>query len=216
MSQEIEAKFALSHLGDFRQHLLNSGARLLRDRILERNWRFDKPDGSLTAAGKVLRLRRDIAATLTYKQAGAEPHVRTEIEFEVGDHQAAKNLIKALGYQVSLIYEKYRETFEYQQAQLDLDQLPFGSFVEIEAEDPANLRQIAEELGLAWDQRASMSYAEIFDHWKARWLVGEEILLGHQRFQLIEPAAEELQRLRHRLRRGHVDAGIAEQVQRVL
>lgn len=167
MPQEIEAKFALSHLGDFRQQLLNAGARHLRDRVLERNWRFDNQDGSLTAAHQVLRLRHDIAATLTFKQPGPNRQVRDEIEFEVGDHTAVRELLVALGYHVILVYEKYRETFRYGSAKIDLDELPFGNFVEIETVDQSDLKPIAEQLGFDWGARVPMSYAEIFNRWQA-------------------------------------------------
>ena len=85
---------------------------MIQPRVLETNIRFDLPDGGLRSEGRVLRLRQDTAARLTYKGAGkneqgvARPH---EIEFTVEDFEKAKNFLEALGYQKLLQYNKYRD-----------------------------------------------------------------------------------------------------------
>ncbi|MFP3853992.1 MAG: class IV adenylate cyclase [Anaerolineales bacterium] len=166
MSQEIEAKFVVIHLEAFRGHLLEMGGRLIRDRVLERNWRFDTEDGDLRQMGKVLRLRRDVNATITYKEGTADPDVRREIEFEVSDPDQARAFLEALGYQIVLIYEKYREVFRYKAVEVALDQLPFGSYVELEGPSRKAVKEIAIELGLEWSERVRRSYAELFNDWR--------------------------------------------------
>lgn len=163
--QEIEVKFLLADLAAFRARLMDAGAALTGDRVHEINLRFDLPDRALTQQHKVLRLRKDRLARLTFKgpaQAGQSVTVRTEIEVEVSDFEAAKRLLEALGYEVSVMYEKYRTTFQFDHAEIVIDELPFGNFVEIEAGDAAAVQSIAFGLALRWEARITESYLALF------------------------------------------------------
>ena len=167
---EIEAKFYLRDLTAFRQRLETLGAVQVKPRHHELNLRFDLPDGSLTRAHRVLRLRQDGRALLTYKgagQAGAEVAVRQEVEVEVSDADACRRLLEALGYQVSMIYEKYRTTYRLGNVEIVLDEMPFGLFCEIEAPDAGTIHQLAERLHLNWQARIAMGYYTLFDQLKA-------------------------------------------------
>lgn len=163
MAQEVEAKFAVDHLADLRREIIKLGGRVLRDRTLERNWRYDRADGTLTIQSHVLRLRQDDRTTLTYKQPGPDRLVRDEIELAIEDVEAAHEFLQALGFKVIAIYEKYREVLLLDEVNIALDELPFGSFVELEDGSSAALRAAAERLGLSWQQRVSQSYLELFD-----------------------------------------------------
>ena len=168
--QEIEAKFYLKNLAALEQRLLHLGAELISPRVLEINLRFDLPDGSLTAARQVLRLRRDAVARLTFKgpaQPGETVSMRREIEFEVSDYQAARQLLEALGYRVSIFYEKYRTTYALNGCEVVLDELPYGMFAEIEAVNAEAIYTAAKRLGLDWDARIADSYLGLFYRLKA-------------------------------------------------
>ena len=113
--QELEVKFYLDDLPSLEDRLKQLGARLVQKRVYESNLRFDTPDGDLTRSYQVLRLRQDTEARLTYKgpalnQGGVR--ARREIEFTVSDFKEARALLEALGYIISMIYEKYRATYE--------------------------------------------------------------------------------------------------------
>jgi adenylate cyclase class 2 len=166
--QEIEVKYAVSHHADLRQRILGLGGRQLHDRHLERNWRFDTHDRSLTSAQRVLRLRQGDRTTVTYKGPPSTPTARTEIEIEVDDPQAAGELLQSLGYHVMQVYEKYREVFGLDDAEIMLDELPYGSFVEIEAADAASLQTTSQRLGLMWERRVPNSYLGIFERVRER------------------------------------------------
>ena len=92
--------------------------------------------GILEAEDAVLRLRKiDRKTILTYKrkiqtQFGIKQH--TEHETEVADAEAMENIIKALGFELGMIYEKRRKTWRLQNVEIVLDELPFGLFMEIE------------------------------------------------------------------------------------
>lgn len=163
--QEIEAKFYVQDLKKIDACLQDLEARLIQPRILETNIRFDLPDGGLRSEGRVLRLRQDTEAKLTYKgpsttEQGVLNHI--EIEFTVGDYDKAKAFIEALGYQKLFYYEKYRTTYDLDECHIMLDELPYGDFVEIEGEGVESIRAVADKLNLKWDTAAPISYHLLF------------------------------------------------------
>jgi len=165
---EIEAKFAVPRLDPIRSQLLDRSARLVLPRLQETNLRFDDADGRLGRDGKVLRLRTNHDTRLTYKAPGPDPEHRVEVEVEVDDAAAARQLLERLGFQVVVVYEKYRETYALAGAQVMLDELPFGLFVEVEADQLDSVRSTAEALGLHWSERLALGYLRLFESLRQR------------------------------------------------
>jgi adenylate cyclase class 2 len=168
--REIEAKFLVRDLSLIEARVVELGAELVSPRVFETNLRFDTPGRELAATKRALRLRRDHEVRLTYKgppNPRAEVQERQEIEFGVGDFAAARRLLIALGYEVSAIYEKYRTTYRWREVEIVLDELPCGSFIEIEGPGAGAIRCAAEELGLRWEARSGESYLALFDRLRA-------------------------------------------------
>jgi adenylate cyclase class 2 len=183
--QETEAKFYVHDLSRIKSRLLELDARLIQERILETNIRFDLPGARLRAEGRVLRLRQDVDAKLTYKGAGTNEQgvlIREEIEFVVADFEKAKRFLEALGYEKLVFYEKYRTTYALLPSEgfvrpyaveeenpsegfiyVMLDELPYGNFVEIEGETVDAIRALADLLGLHWEAAIATSYNTLFD-----------------------------------------------------
>lgn len=164
--QETEAKFFVKDLNKIRARLEQFDARLIQARVLETNIRFDLPGARLRAEGRVLRLRRDTAVRLTYKSASSNQQgvlSREEIEFVVEDFEKAKQFLEALGYQKLVYYEKYRTTYELKDTYVMLDELPYGSFMEIEGDAFLSIRSVADLLGLNWDEAIATSYHALFE-----------------------------------------------------
>lgn len=164
--QETEAKFYVLHLDRIIARLHELEARLIQPRVLEINLRFDLPDGSLTSSGRVLRLRRDTQARLTYKGAGQNKSGvldRQEIEFVVDNESKARQFLEALGYQQSMLYEKYRATYELENTSIMVDEMPYGNFVEIEGESVEQIQAVASKLNLRWTAAVASSYTALFD-----------------------------------------------------
>jgi adenylate cyclase class 2 len=168
--RETEAKFYVHDLNKIRLRLEELGARLLQERVLETNIRFDLPGAPLRGQGRVLRLRRDTVVRFTYKSASTNQDgvlSREEIEFTVGDFEQAKRFLEALGYEKLVYYEKYRTTYALQPSEgsiyIMLDELPYGNFVEIEGETVESIRLLAGRLGLLWDRAIAASYSTLFD-----------------------------------------------------
>lgn len=170
---EIEVKYLVRSLPRVADRLQALGARLVQPRTHERNLRFDLPNGSLRLDKKVLRLRQDNQARLTFKGPGHAHdgiYARQEIEFVVEDFNKARHFLEALGYQPVMFYEKYRTTYALQNALVMLDEMPYGNFVEIEGESAAAIHTLTDQLGLNRACNICLSYAALFD--RARQALG--------------------------------------------
>jgi adenylate cyclase, class 2 len=163
---EIEAKFYVKDIHFYENRLSSLGAVCTQPRTYEVNLRFDLPDRSLTDQHRVLRLRQDTRTRLTYKGPGQALQTvskRQEIEFEVGDFESARHFLEALGYEVSIMYEKYRATYQLDVVEVALDEMPFGTFIEIEGPDEASIQVAAAVLRLNWNARCAESYLALFN-----------------------------------------------------
>jgi len=164
--KEIEVKFFLAHPERLCARLDELGAQVSAPRVHEVNLRFDTPTGELTRSGRMLRLRRDSQVRLTYKGPGevsGGARLRQELEFTVGDLQTAWAVFEALGYQVMLMYEKYRTTYALGGVLVTLDEMPYGHFAEIEGPDGASIQAATQALGLDWERRNLDSYVMLFE-----------------------------------------------------
>lgn len=164
---ETEVKFFVKDLKRIELRLQELKAQLIQPRIHEINLRFDNPNGDLRRDLKVLRLRKDSEAKFTFKgpSEAREGGVlrRREIEFTVSDFDAANQFLEALGFVPVVFYEKFRATYELDGVHIMLDELPYGTFVEIEGEDIRTLRKISEELSLNWGAMVKAGYHALFE-----------------------------------------------------
>ena len=136
---ETEVKIAVADLNAIRERLEAVGAVLRAPRVFERNIRYEDAAGSLTPNEIVLRLRQDTAARLTYKappdaEAAQPANVRTRFEAEVtvSDFDTMDVILQRLGFRPHVVYEKFRTTYQLGEAEVVLDEMPFGPFVEVE------------------------------------------------------------------------------------
>ena len=99
----------------------------------------------------VLRLRRaGPRATLTHKErfpTSSSIKHQQEDETEVSDAAATDAILQALGYEPTLVYEKRRSSWQLGEAEVVVDDLPFGFFMEIEA-NPEEILRVEKLLGI--------------------------------------------------------------------
>jgi adenylate cyclase class 2 len=95
--------------------------------------------GRLDLGGCALRLRRvNGRALLTFKERfpskSSIKHQREE-ETEVTDANALAAILRSLEFRPALVYEKRRVRWHIGKAEIALDELPFGLFMEIEGSE---------------------------------------------------------------------------------
>ena len=155
MFTEIEAKLRVDSLEPTRTRLETLGAQCLGDYQQEDIY-FDDANETLVREDRALRLRSQVKGTdrqlyLTYKgpkQAG-DVKVRREIEFQVGDAQAAQAFLEALAYGVAITIRKSRQVWRYGNCDIGLDHVPeLGYFVEIEGPNSQCIGQVQSSLSL--------------------------------------------------------------------
>ena len=158
MGAEIEAKMKVESFEDLRARLQRMGAQHV-GAVVETNAFFDTPERRLLAGDQGLRLRRSLdpqsghsVHVITFKGPQAATGTlknRLEIETEVADGDAARDLLQALGFQPTLSFEKRRETWKLDGCKIELDELPIlGRFVEVEGPDEATVERVRAKLEL--------------------------------------------------------------------
>lgn len=163
--EEIEIKLYISDINLLRKKVEALPVVILEPRIHEINYRYDTLDNRLSRNNQVLRLRKDKSNRITYKGPGRvsdELLIRKEIEISVDSFEAANDLLESLGFNIQMTYEKYRTTYSYQSAAISLDELPYGNFIEIEADDPDLIINISGLLGLVISASILDSYTGLF------------------------------------------------------
>ncbi len=168
---EQEVKFYLHDLKTFEERLIAQGARLKLERCLEINLRFDTPDRRLSRSFQTLRLRQDKICRLTWKDAAnlsGEVNAREELEIEVSDLVTARTILEKLGFELMLVYEKYRSAYMLGDVEISLDEMPFGHFCELEGADIGSIKYAAALLDLDWESRSALSYLALFNNLKEK------------------------------------------------
>jgi adenylate cyclase, class 2 len=150
MPVEIEKKYRLtaSKKRKLSQRLKEIGAKP-KGTEFEENTLYK--GAGLDPARSALRLRRTgKRAVLTYKERSpGESSVKQqqEDETEVADAEALDAILQSVGFAPALVYEKRRTTWKLRGAEVVLDELPFGLFMEIEASEK-RISQIEKQLAV--------------------------------------------------------------------
>lgn len=164
MPIEIEKKYKLPRelVEPLRLRLKETGAETVRGEEFEENTIYTGP--GLDPRSRVLRLRRvNGRALFTFKERDPSPSAikrQREEETEVSDADALAAILEALGYRPALVYEKRRATWMLNGAEVVMDELPFGLFLEIEGEEPAIL-EAEKLLGLQDAEAEHAPYPEL-------------------------------------------------------
>ncbi len=168
MKTEIETKIKVESLDEIAARLDALGAKLLYE-VSQVDTYFDDAAETLFASDCGLRLRKQTDGEnqkiiLTYKSPKQKSHFksRTEIEIEVSDFEVAAELLNALGFKKSLVFEKRRRVWRLSDCVVCLDELPLlGSFVEIEAPGEEPIAESLRKLQLADLGHINESYAHL-------------------------------------------------------
>ena len=132
----------------------------------ETNWVLDR-GGDLMGRGELLRVRSQGAhARLTFKgparfEEGTK--IRSEREVGVDDYESVIEILRALGFEVSRRYEKFRETWRLGGVLVCLDHTPIGDFVEFEG---AMADQVAKRFRFLSAEAERANYLELYEAYR--------------------------------------------------
>ncbi len=135
MSIEIEKKYRLNseRREEIKRELEECDAEFV-GREFEENTIYS--NDHLRETGSIVRIRKtDRRSILTFKRRienQFDVKQQIEHETEISDPDAAVAIIGELGLKPVLVYEKYRDTWNFRSVELVIDELPFGDFMEIE------------------------------------------------------------------------------------
>lgn len=162
---EVEKKYPLTaERKQLLEERLSEIGATSRGKVFEENVLFG--GGSLDHVKRVLRLRRvGGRATLTFKErldsSDAVVRRRREEETDVDNPDAVIAIFETTGgYKPALVYEKYRTTWEVAGTKVTLDELPFGTYLEIEG-DEADIGRVEALLDIEGLATEPLSYPEL-------------------------------------------------------
>jgi adenylate cyclase, class 2 len=168
MPNEIEIKFRIQSLSALSRALRRAGFTLITPSTHEMNSLYDLPGQTLRLRGEILRVRKygDIW-TLTHKAKGKEGRhkKRVELETTVENGQQLDAILRALGFEPTFRYEKYRAEWSDGNGHVVLDKTPIGNFGEIEGK-PRWIDRTARTLGIDRADYITQTYAPMFFEWK--------------------------------------------------
>jgi adenylate cyclase, class 2 len=166
--KEIEIKFRVNDPAVLTRDLRKAGFRLVTPRTREMNTLYDLPGRPLQKRGDLLRLREYGAEwVLTHKAKGKVGRHKTRIETEtrVADGKKMDTILRALGYEPTFRYEKFRTEWSDGKGHVVIDETPIGNLGEIEG--PARwIDQVARRLGVKTKDYITETYAGLFFAWK--------------------------------------------------
>jgi adenylate cyclase class 2 len=167
-NKEIEIKFRVDDLRSLAHRLRAAGFRQITRRTHEMNTLYDLPAQPLRRRGELLRLRRyGKEWLLTHKAKGtAGRHkMREETETKISDGKTMDAILRALGFEPSFRYEKFRAEWDDGKGHVVVDETPIGKFGEIEG-SPRWIDATARRLGIRRSDYITQNYAGLFQQWK--------------------------------------------------
>ena len=168
--KEVEVKFRVDDVRALTRKLRAAGFRQITPRTHEMNTLYDLPGQPLRRRGELLRLRRyGKEWLLTHKAKGkAGRHkMREETETKVNDGKKMDAILRALGFEPSFRYEKFRTEWSDGKGHVVVDETPIGNFGEIEG-PPRWIDATARRLGIQRSNYIPQNYAALFQEWKQR------------------------------------------------
>jgi adenylate cyclase class 2 len=167
-NKEVEIKFRINDLRALSRRLRQSRFRLITKRTHEMNALYDLPGQPLRKRGELLRLRKYGSEwLLTHKAKDREGRYKTRIEneTEVADGTKMDAILRALGFDPTFRYEKFRAEWSDGNGHVVVDETPIGNFGEIEG-PPRWIDRTARILGIQRADYITDTYATLFFKWK--------------------------------------------------
>jgi len=169
---ETEIKFRVAKTQELESKLSSIGFNLITPRSFESNTLYDTPGRTLRMKRELVRIRQYNGKwLLTHKRIpdsgiGEDRHKhRVETETELSNGIALAEVFASIGFVPVFRYEKWRTEWSDDTGHCVIDETPLGVFAELEGA-PEWIDQIAQELGVAQEDRMTLSYGRLFEIWR--------------------------------------------------
>ncbi len=169
-NKEIEVKFRVGNVRALARQLKEAGFHKKTPRTHEMNTLYDLPGAKLRKRKELLRLRQYGKEWKITHKSGTKVgrhSSRQELETKVDDGKRMDAILRALGYEPSFRYEKFRAEWTDGKGQVVVDETPIGNFGEIEG-SPRWIDTTAKKLGVNHDEYIMKNYATLFSDWKRK------------------------------------------------
>ncbi len=169
-NKEIEIKFRVTDARALARRLRAAKFPLVTPPTHEMNTLYDLPGQPLRKRGDLLRLRQyGDTWMLTHKSKGTAGRHKTRVELEtqVTDGNKMDAILRALHFQPTFRYEKYRAEWSDGRGHVVVDETPIGNFGEIEG-PPRWIDQTAKKLDIRPEDYLTDTYAGLFFAWKRK------------------------------------------------
>ena len=165
MKTEFEAKFYPVNKDEYRKKLKEVGAglaiperkmrRVIADHHVNKNLGCDYI--RIRHEGGVIRLSAKVHA-----KEGGEVGDQKEADMEVGDFDKTKEILELAGLIFNKYQESLREEWEFEGANITIDTWPcLEPYSEIEAASEEEVKNIAQKLGLSWENKLLSTLDEL-------------------------------------------------------
>lgn len=155
MKTELEVKFANVNIEVIRQALQAASAVCEQPMRLMKRALVEEPHHQAEHAFLRIRDEGD-KTTLTFKRR-ADPDAASidsvkELEVEVSDFDKTVAIFSEAGWKYKTFQESKRETWKLDGTEVVIDEWPWlNPYIEIEGENEADIKKVAEKLGLSWE-----------------------------------------------------------------
>ena len=170
MPKEVEIKFRVNDPSALTRDLKRAAFQQITPSTHEMNTLYDLPGQKLRKRGDMLRLRKfgdEWLLTHKAKEKSARHKSRVERETKIEDGKQMDSILRALGFQATFRYEKYRAEWSDGKGHVVVDETPIGNFGEIEGA-PRWIDRTARALGIDRRDYITQTYAPMFFQWKRR------------------------------------------------
>jgi adenylate cyclase class 2 len=179
MKKEVELKFKIENPGLIRKKLRNLKAKFI-GKAFEKTIKFDTKNDGLKKQGKFLRVRTGFENVITFKKKinkfDKNFKEREEIEVEISDPAEMEKILENLGFTKKWLMEKYREKWILKNAEIVIDKLPFGNFIEIEGSKRA-IQKTAKILELDLKEGITKTYWGLWEDYRKEKSIKEKNII---------------------------------------
>jgi len=155
---EVEVKYQLSFLPKVKK-LMDAHGFIFQGKVFERNFVFDTANNDLQFSHKTLRLRiltknlYHLQGLLTTKTRieSSEFKSHDETQTAVANPTAILQVLKN-AFEKHIEYQKFRSTYYSESLEIEacVDELPFGTFLELEGKTDETLKRVIKLLKLEY------------------------------------------------------------------